>query len=335
MYPVLFGEGEWALPSYFAMLMLGYMLAVYLLRWQVIQRGLDVRRAVDIALVLLLAGVIGARLAHVLFDGYLQDYIDLCRNPDAMGKPLPDGSPCASDGECLDFQDKGFDIGSVCKEVEGKGRVCVPEQDCLRALKFWSGGLTYYGGLLLAMLAAVVLTRRWGFRFLDYADMTAPGIALALAFGRIGCFLSGCCFGGVCEAPWAVHFPAGSDAWRLHRREHWPELVAQYRASGVWESLSVHPTQLYESGAMLLTFALLWFGLRKRRRFEGQSIAWLMILYSLVRFTIEFWRADQRGGVGWFSTSQWISVPLLLLGVYLLWRGSKQQSVSSESAQKD
>lgn len=323
MYPTLIGEGDWALPSYFAMLMLGFFIAVWLLRYQGDQRNLDRRQIVDLSIFLLIAGVAGARLFHVLFDGYLYDYIHLCTDPTLLGKALPSGLPCTSSDVCLAAQNTGQDIGELCNEASG---LCEPSQDCFRALKFWSGGLTYYGGFLFALVVAVVFTRRWKWSFLDFADMAAPTVAVALAFGRVGCFLSGCCFGEVCDLPWAVRFPAGSAAWRAHRDTDPSALTQQFDAMGrtEWLSLPVHPTQLYEAGAMFAVFALLWFGLRTRRKFEGQVIAWLLIFYGLVRFTIEFWRADQRGGVAMFSTSQWISFPLVGLGVFLLIWGAKR-----------
>ncbi|OIP30171.1 MAG: hypothetical protein AUK47_25770 [Deltaproteobacteria bacterium CG2_30_63_29] len=323
MYPTLIGEGDWALPSYFAMLMLGFFLAVWLLRYQADKKGMDRRQIVDLSIFLLIAGVVGARLFHVLFDGYFNDYINLCLDPSALGKALPSGLECTADDVCRAAQDTGQDIGELCNRSTG---LCEPAQDCFRALKFWSGGLTYYGGFLFSLVVAIVFTRRWKWSFLDFADMAAPTVAVALAFGRVGCFLSGCCFGEVCDLPWAVRFPAGSAAWRAQRELDPGALTEQFNALGrtEWLSLPVHPTQLYEAGAMFAVFALLWFGLRTRKKFEGQVIAWLLIFYGLVRFTVEFWRADQRGGIGIFSTSQWISFPLVGLGVFLLYWGAKR-----------
>jgi phosphatidylglycerol:prolipoprotein diacylglycerol transferase len=80
------------------------------------------------------------------------------------------------------------------------------------------GGLEYYGGVVLSIVAVIALLawRRQSVRW--YLDIVAPSVVLGLAFGRVGCFLNGCCFGGVCDAPWAVRFPFGSnptsEQWR-------------------------------------------------------------------------------------------------------------------------
>src|SRR5690606_29110442 len=152
-------------------------------------------------------------------------------DPNALGLSLPDGSSCTSDMQCAQAQDAGHDIGHLCNLDAGE---CVPERDCLRPLKFWSGGLTFYGGPIMCALFLALWTRRTGWRYLNVLDICAPGIAVGLAFGRLGCFLSGCCFGQVCDLPWAVTFPRGSDAWNLHREENRQALIEQFERTGEW-----------------------------------------------------------------------------------------------------
>jgi phosphatidylglycerol:prolipoprotein diacylglycerol transferase len=320
MFPILIGEGAWALPSFFAMFMLGFVVAAGLARAEGVRLGLDVARVVDMTLAGWGAGVAGARLFHVLFDGHLQDYMHLCFDPAALGLPLPDGSACVSDEACAAAQSKGLDIGGLCDAAKG---LCVPARDCLRTLKFWTGGLVWYGGFLLATGVMALWTRRFfggRGRALAMADMLSPSVAVGLAIGRVGCFLSGCCFGSVCPTqPPGVRFPRWSDAWDLHLKEHRAELIQQHAETGVWESLPVHPTQLYEAGGLLLILGFLWWGPRLRKRSDGQVLGWLLALYGVLRFVIEFWRADERGG--WLlSTSQWISAPLVVVGVWLIVR---------------
>lgn len=167
-----------------------------------------------------------------------------------------------------------------------------------------SGGV-YYGGFLIALLASVLLMRRWKLPWRRTADAFAPGVALGHAIGRIGCFSAGCCWGKPTTSWVGVRFT-----------EKASELT------GVPIDTPLVPTQLIEAAANLLIFGfLLW--LRKRRAFDGQIIFAYLMIYSVARFTIEFWRDDPRGHVLWLSTSQFISVVLFILGLALMlyhWR---------------
>jgi prolipoprotein diacylglyceryltransferase len=161
--------------------------------------------------------------------------------------------------------------------------------------------------------------------------MAAAPIALAHAFGRLGCFLGGCCFGAVTDSPLAVRFPQWSAAYRQHRTEHTDALRDQAQAMGDQLSLPVHPTQLYEVGANLLIFAILFFVVRKSKRFHGHVFGVMLTLYAVARFSIEFFRADARGE--WLlglSTSQLIALPLLALGLWLLWRGRDHKELMDD-----
>jgi phosphatidylglycerol:prolipoprotein diacylglycerol transferase len=145
------------------------------------------------------------------------------------------------------------------------------------------------------------------------ADLCAPWIAFGLALTRVGCFLNGCCFGKITNVPWAVRFPVGSPAWEAQRDAH--------LLSGPASAFPVHPTQIYLALLDGLTFAVLYFVIRRRKRFDGQIFAWLLILKGVFRSFVEIWRDDERGVLfGWLSTSQIISLPLVALGIYMLVR---------------
>src|SRR5690606_15988691 len=103
-----------------------------------------------------------------------------------------------------------------------------------------AGGLTFYGGLVTAILAAWLLLRADRFPFWKAADMAGMVLPLGLGFGRLGCVLGGCCFGVPWDSPLALSFPAGSAASEAQHR-------AGLLASSSLPSLPVHPTQLYES----------------------------------------------------------------------------------------
>ena len=175
-------------------------------------------------------------------------------------------------------------------------------------LKFWQGGLVFYGGFLGAVLAAVIYVKWHGLNAGQVADATAPAIALGQTFGRLGCFFAGCCYGTSCDLPWAVTF------------RH-PETLAP-------PGVPLHPTQLYSAAANLLIFLLLWGG-RKRKRYAGQLFSFYLLLYGLSRFAVEGFRGDFRGTtiLDLFSISQVLglcSAAAGLLGLILLprWAGA-------------
>jgi len=133
------------------------------------------------------------------------------------------------------------------------------------------------------------------------------------------------CFGKVSNIPWAVHFPVGSPAWETQHDAH---LITDRAAT-----LPVHPTQIYLSLLNLVTFVVLYLVIRRRKRFDGQIFAWLLILKGVFRSFVEIWRDDDRGVLfGWLSTSQIISLPLVALGVYLLVRQGRSKAPAAESA---
>ena len=185
----------------------------------------------------------------------------------------------------------------------------------LVSLDFLRSGGVFYGGLLGAVIAGYLLMKRYQLPWWKTADACAPGIAIGNFFGRQGCFAAGCCWGEPTTLPWGVKFS---------------ELGHQI--TGVPNHTHLHPTQLYESFIMLIVFLfLLW--LHKRKRFSGQVILAYALLYSVIRFFIEFVRDDPRGDVfgltslTGLSTSQLISIVVGILALVLLvlrWRRAQQ-----------
>jgi phosphatidylglycerol:prolipoprotein diacylglycerol transferase len=179
------------------------------------------------------------------------------------------------------------------------------------AFKVWQGGITFYGCILGGLAGSLIFWSRRRFPFLATADAVAPALALAVAIGRVGCFLNGCCFGEVCQAPWAVRFPAESFAWVRHVEAGW---IAPWAP----RSLPVHPKQLYLAAGGLGLFGLLtWYFPRRRR--DGEVMALLMVAYPITRFATEFLRGDADGWYGPFTISQYISLALAGLGL-AAWR---------------
>src|SRR5437588_6010507 len=164
-----------------------------------------------------------------------------------------------------------------------------------------SGGV-FYGGLILAVSVALWYIRRVGLPLWTTCDVFAPGIALGHVIGRFGCLFAGCCYGRPTTKPWGITF------------------TDPYAASYVGTPLNqpLHPTQLYEAGAELLILIFLLATERKGRPFAGRTFWLYMLLYAVSRFVIEFFRGDERGAVGIFSTSQFISIILAPLAVGML-----------------
>lgn len=175
----------------------------------------------------------------------------------------------------------------------------------------WQGGIIFYGCIIGGLIGSTLFWFRRRYPFLATADAVAPSLALGAALGRVGCFLNGCCFGAVCDLPWSVRFPAGSLAWARHVDAGWIPPWAE-------SSLPVHPKQLYLAveGFLLLALLSAYFPLRKR---DGEVIVLLMVAYSLLRFGTEFLRGDASGWYGPFTISQYLSLGLSALGLWL-WR---------------
>lgn len=171
-------------------------------------------------------------------------------------------------------------------------------------------GFVVYGGIIGGVLGVWLCAKKNSASFPAYADVVLPTVSLAQAFGRVGCFLAGCCYGKACESPISVVFP--------------PESFAP---SGI----PLLPAQLISAAAdVLLTLALLYTD--KHSSKSGKLMPVYLILYSAGRFLIEYIRDDPRGSVGIFSTSQFIAIPLFLLGsVWYLtaYRNSRQKAEPS------
>lgn len=180
-----------------------------------------------------------------------------------------------------------------------------------------SGGV-FYGGLILAVVVALWYIRKIGLPLWTTCDVFAPGIALGHVIGRFGCLFAGCCFGKPTGKPWGITF------------------TDPFAAANVGTPLGVplHPTQLYEAGAEFIILMLLLTTERKGRPFPGRTFWLYMLLYGISRFIIEFYRGDERGAVGMFSTSQFISMLLVPLAIGMLVYLSRRETPEPKRAKK-
>jgi phosphatidylglycerol:prolipoprotein diacylglycerol transferase len=178
-----------------------------------------------------------------------------------------------------------------------------------------AGGV-WSGGVVLALIMCIWYMRRHQMPILRTCDVFAPGLALGHAFGRMGCFAAGCCYGKVTNVPWAVtfHNPLAN------------EIV------GTPLGVPLHPTQLYEMVVELANcLFLVW--LIRRKKFEGEILGTYLIIYGVARYFIEFFRGDPGRGqvLGFMTTTQAISI-CLVIGGGLLWLRRAPQSSPAELA---
>lgn len=179
-----------------------------------------------------------------------------------------------------------------------------------------SGGV-FYGGLVAAILVCVYQLRKHKLPLWPSADLFAPGIALGYFVGRLGCLAAGCCFGKPTDVAWAVTFT--NPAANLN--------------VGTPLNIPLHPTQLYESAAGLIIFLVLMALERRGKAFAGRTFWLFVLLYSISRFIIEFYRGDDRGLVfDMLSTSQFISVVLAPLSLVMLWYLSRPTQTATPEA---
>jgi phosphatidylglycerol:prolipoprotein diacylglycerol transferase len=255
----LFGSNEIVIHGFGLMLVIGFLSAMWLAKFLARRSKIDPELFANAALLALFAGVIGARLSHVL-----ENFSEFAAHPW-----------------------EAFNIGS--------------------------GGLTYYGGFILALpvLIGYALWKRVPLRL--GMDIVAPCLMVGLAFGRIGCFLNGCCYGAECNLPWAVQFPYDSFAYQDQFRAHQitppaaltgiadngrtvlrpkDQLTAEEKPLAAAErSRPVHPAQLYSSFTAFLLAALLvaYFTIPHT---PGRVFALMMILEGIARYVLELVRVE-------------------------------------------
>jgi phosphatidylglycerol:prolipoprotein diacylglycerol transferase len=174
--------------------------------------------------------------------------------------------------------------------------------------KLWQGGMSFHGGLLGVGVALACFCRKTKKSFLEVVDFTTPLVPLGLAFGRAGNFINGELWGRVTNVPWAMVFPNT-------------------------DGRSRHPSQLYELGLEgLLLFVIVWWYASKKR-VPGQVFGVFLVCYALSRFFIEFFRQpDPQLGYlawNWLTMGQVLSIPMLLIGLWLWGRGFFGRRVAS------
>ncbi len=170
---------------------------------------------------------------------------------------------------------------------------------------YLTGGMVFYGGLIGGLASALLAAKYFGKKLEDFYPVLIPPMALFCAFGRIGCFLAGCCYGKETASPLHVIF---------HRSQFAPDGVP------------LVPTQLYEAAFDIGLFILM-IVLGHRKKTTRYMLAVYLLIYGIFRFILEFFRGDEARGIfGGLSTSQWISIGVILWGILLIIRIRKQKT---------
>jgi len=168
--------------------------------------------------------------------------------------------------------------------------------------RIWEGGLTYYGGFVLASLVGFIYLRSRRLPIAGVTDIIAPSLALGEGISRIGCFLAGCCFGKPTDLPFGVTFPENS------------------LTGIITDSQKVHPTQLYSSIILFCIFIIL-ITFQRYTKFSGQLFLSYMIMYSIYRFSIDFLRYyTPEEHLGILTYSQVTSLVLGLIAIIIMIR---------------
>ena len=224
MHPELFHAGFIHLRSYGVMLAVAFLVGTWLSVREARRLHLDEDRLISIILVVLIAGILGARALYVM--EHIQEF----------------------------------------------------RREWTSVIALWQGGLTLYGGVIAGTAAGLYAAQHWHQPMWRVADAVTPAVALGTVFGRIGCFLNGCCYGHPTRLPWGVVFPADS------------------YAGLEFGNVPVHPSQLYFALSGLLLFGFVWV-MRTRFRVNGELFWTFMLLFALVRIPLDATRAYEPDAV--------------------------------------
>ena len=166
-----------------------------------------------------------------------------------------------------------------------------------------SGGLVFYGGFIGGTVAAIWYCRRYKLNFAETAGIITPAIPLFHTFGRIGCFLGGCCWG--VEVSWGIEF---------------------HNSIAAPNGVSLMPVQLFEAAGNFLLFLLSAFLSRTLTR-KRLVLPIYILCYSAMRFILEFFRGDVSRGIMLLSTSQWIALALAIITILILLHTARNSAI--------
>jgi phosphatidylglycerol:prolipoprotein diacylglycerol transferase len=339
-----FGDGVLPINSYGFAIMVGFLLC----SWVAVKRakplGISSDFVLDLGIISMIAGILGAKINYLLqypheIKGSGRSlWGDMGLNP--LGALLLGPIPFAfwfyrmkTSGQKVQlysWQNGVLLILTLFFALVGTRALYLYQNSGeynWEVFRKWQSGFVLYGGLIAGIAAGVLYIKMRGQSLGVIADLSAPSIMLALAFGRIGCFLNGCCHGvtRIGGGFPTVKFPPDSPAAH-YQKKAWNE----------WSD-PVHPTQLYETAATLgFFFVLSWLYRSKKRKANGEIFLIMCMLYGAWRFVIEFARGDERPAwLGELSYSQVVSiVAFLAAGIWLFLLRSRPTAGESTPPQQ-
>jgi phosphatidylglycerol---prolipoprotein diacylglyceryl transferase len=189
--------------------------------------------------------------------------------------------------------------------------------------RVWEGGMSFHGGLVGVLIASLWWSRKHKLHFFDTMDFVAPLVPLGLGFGRLGNFIGAELWGKTTDGSWGVVFPHSLPAELAQLS---PQALRTLHDSGALDAYARHPSQLYQAALEgLVLFVVLWCVSRTpRARYLVSGL--FALLYGVFRFAVEFVRMPDNGiylAWDWFTKGQLLSIPLIVLGLYLIWRSRR------------
>jgi phosphatidylglycerol:prolipoprotein diacylglycerol transferase len=279
MYRYLLTIGDFQLPAYGVMAVIGYLVGMYFINKEAIRNEIQPLMIQSLSMWIIVGMLIGARIWYVL-ENWNQF------------APAP-----------------------------------------LSIFKLWEGGMVFYGGFIGGFAGGMIFIKIAKLPLAKVMDIMAPGIAIAIGIGRIGCFLNGCCYGRITDSRIGVCFPS-----RWAPPAYWDHLQRGLIPEGASHSLPVIPTQLISALNLLIIFVILW-KIRKKKVFNGFLFTLFIGLYGLHRFTIDFFRQYSGNALilKYLTLSQVLSIFMILTSVFVIilgYRRNKKNKVK-EAEVKD
>ncbi len=171
--------------------------------------------------------------------------------------------------------------------------------DPLGIFKIWKGGLNFMGGAVLASLFMIIYLRVNNQKIMPWLDASAPGVALGLFVGWLGCLAAGCGYGKPADLLWSITYTE-------------PQAFAPL-------FVSLHPTQAYQAMAALLCFMVILM-IKNRIKGSGRLAGIFLIMYSLLRMLIDFLRDDISPDLGFLSVNQILGLAVVVIGLILYYQ---------------
>ncbi len=260
MRPTLFHIGSFAVSSYGTMIFLAFVLGAWAVIHEAKRKNLDIKLLWSIILLSVVTGHVGAKIQHILFDGFFDVYM---QRPAAM-----------------------FNVNQ---------------------------GYAFLGGIIFSLITIVSILHYKQKPVTKYLDVLSYGAAIGIAIGRVGCTLAGCCFGEITSSGLGIMMKDYGLAAKTH-------FAHDYILSLNSHPYPVFAAQPISAAVNFMIFLFLYFVVRKRYTKDGVPFGSWLIMYSVFRIFIEFFRDDARGLFfgGMLSTSQIISILLIIVGIILI-----------------